>query len=460
MIGARGRWVYVLTALSWFITFINATTTCNSTHSCPESSPCCNAYGECGTGVYCLGGCDVRYSYNLTACMPMPRMSDFEVTFDKKSILSKQSDYLGNYSETDWLYSGYTSIHDDALLLQMPNQSSGTVISSTKYLWYGKVSAQLKTSHDKGVVTAFILFSDVQDEIDFEFVGFNLTYPQSNYYALGILDYDNAKASKSSNTFKNYHEYTVDWQEDKIDWYVDDSKVRTLNKSDTWNKTTKRYDFPQTPSRIQVSLWPGGDSSNGLGTIEWAGGKIDWDSSDIKKYGYYYAYLKNITVEQYDLPDGVKLEGADDESDLHAYLYNSTKAGQNKIVLTSKKTWLGSEDATGIDPDNSDDESDSTKSSSSLKSNKSSSTNTSKTTTGTSGKTEAAKTTATTYNTNGAIGGFVQNTGDSAASSTSDSSKSGSSSSGGDSQFASSSKLQKILLAATALAIGTSAFMF
>ena len=35
-----------------------------------------------------------------------------------------------------------------------------------------------------------------------------------------------------------------------------EKKVRTLNKNDTWNETSNRYDYPQTPSRIQFSLWP------------------------------------------------------------------------------------------------------------------------------------------------------------------------------------------------------------
>ena len=96
---------------------------------------------------------------------------------------------------------------------------------------YGTVKlATLKTSHDGGVVTAFILFSDVQDEIDYEFVGYNLTNPQSNYYSQGILNYNNSRNSSVNNTFEYYHNYEMDWTEDKIEWYIDGEKVRTLNK--------------------------------------------------------------------------------------------------------------------------------------------------------------------------------------------------------------------------------------
>lgn len=412
---------------------------CDKDNKCPKSSPCCSQYGECGTGAYCLGGCDIRFSFSLDACMPMPRMSDFNTSFTSTKLLEKQNEYLGNSSETDWVYTGYIDTHDDALLLQMPNHTSGTVVSSTKYLWYGKVSAKLKTSHDRGVITAFILFSDVQDEIDFEYVGYNLTAPQSNYYSQGILDYNNAKNSTTSDTFENYHTYTMDWQEDKIDWYVDDDKVRTLEKKDTYNKTTERYDFPQTPSRIQMSLWPGGASSNGLGTIEWAGGAINWDSSDIKDTGYYYAYLKEVEVTAYELPDDVKLDGDDDPDSLHAFLYNSTDGNMDDIYLTNKKTWLGDGDATGLNPKNKKKKSSSkssskTNSKSKSKSNSKSDSKSTNTATTVNLPADPKATEAddgssdstTTYNPSGGIGGFYQNskktdTTDSSSSSSNDS---------------------------------------
>jgi beta-glucanase (GH16 family) len=50
------------------------------------------------------------------------------------------------------------------------------------------VTARFKTSRGQGVVTAFILFSDVKDEIDYEFVGSDLDTAQSNYYHQGITN--------------------------------------------------------------------------------------------------------------------------------------------------------------------------------------------------------------------------------------------------------------------------------
>ena len=70
----------------------------------------------------------------------------------------------------------------------MAQSTVGTLLASASYVWYGKVTATLKTSRGAGVVTAFILLSDVKDEIDFEFVGANLTAAQSNFYFQGVDD--------------------------------------------------------------------------------------------------------------------------------------------------------------------------------------------------------------------------------------------------------------------------------
>jgi beta-glucanase (GH16 family) len=76
----------------------------------------------------------------------------------------------------------------DSILLTMAPDTVGTLMSSTHYVWYGKVSATLTTSQGAGVVTAFILMSDAKDEIDFEFVGVDTQHVQSNYYFQGITN--------------------------------------------------------------------------------------------------------------------------------------------------------------------------------------------------------------------------------------------------------------------------------
>jgi beta-glucanase (GH16 family) len=95
---------------------------------------------------------------------------------------------LGDASKSNWVSSGTPLVYGGNLLLTMPPNSVGTLLASTHYVWYGKITAKLKTSRGAGVVTAFILLSDVKDEIDFEFVGVELETAQTNFYFQGITN--------------------------------------------------------------------------------------------------------------------------------------------------------------------------------------------------------------------------------------------------------------------------------
>ena len=106
--------------------------------------------------------------------------------------IAPNTDYLGDASKSNWVSSGqpkaFTDNSGDQVLLTMAKGSVGTLLASTSYVWFGKVSATLKTSRTAGVVTAFILLSDVKDEIDFEFIGTDLNTAQSNFYFEGITN--------------------------------------------------------------------------------------------------------------------------------------------------------------------------------------------------------------------------------------------------------------------------------
>lgn len=145
-------------------------------------------YGECGTGAYCLGGCDPLASFSLDSCAPMPVCESKTYTWDNLDNAVTQDKYLGNASAADWTYSGKVKTEDGNLIMTMPAKSVGTLFANNHYIWYGKISGKFKSSRGKGVVTAFILLSDVKDEIDYEWVGADLTAVQTNYYWQGVLD--------------------------------------------------------------------------------------------------------------------------------------------------------------------------------------------------------------------------------------------------------------------------------
>lgn len=321
----------------------SATTSCSAGNLCPEDAPCCSLYGECGTGSYCLGPCDPQYSYNLTSCAPAPICKSGTWNFTSTDDIIKNTKYLGDADAHAFVVNNDILEYDDAVLLTMSNGSTGTVLTSSRAIWYGKVSVTLKTSRTQGVVSSFILMSGVRDEIDYEFIGSYLETAQTNYYWQDVLDYDNSQNITLSDTFANYHTYEVDWTEDTTTWYVDGQAGRTLSKSDTYNSTSGTYAYPQTPAFIQISLWPGGLSTNAEGTIAWAGGEIDWNAADIVDPGYFYVTVKDVTVTCYDVPSNATVSGS------NSYVYTSTGGLGSEVSVTNDTTILGSFEAVGFD---------------------------------------------------------------------------------------------------------------
>ncbi|KAI1402879.1 hypothetical protein F4819DRAFT_260955 [Hypoxylon fuscum] len=319
---------------------------CSLTKKCPEETPCCSQYGQCGVGAYCLGGCDPRMSFSLDSCVPEPVCVSRTMKMDNTDRIVDASKYLGDPTKADWVAQGTPLAHKGNVLLTMPPHTVGTVLASTVYMWYGNIKANIKTSKDAGVVTAFILLSDVKDEIDFEWVGTELDIAQTNYYFQGIPDYTHSgNITGVSNTNEEWHEYEIRWTPDKIEWLVDGKSGRVQEKSKTWNSTLNQWDFPQTPARVQLSIWPGGDEKNGKGTIDWAGGQIDWDSDDIKKDKYYYATIGEVTMDCY------QTDKAPGTNSGKSYVYKDAKGTNDTVENGDANTILKSLLGTGLDMD-------------------------------------------------------------------------------------------------------------
>lgn len=156
---------------------------------------------------------------------------------------------------------------------------------------------------------------------------------------------NNGRNTSLPDTFENYHTYTIDWTPDEIKWSIDGQVARTLKKSDSWNATANRFDYPQTPARLQLSLWPGGLPTNGEGTINWAGGLVDWNSPDIQDTRYYYAQVKDVSIKCYDPPSKTKKSGS------QVYIYTDEAGTQDTVEITNKRTTLKSLVGTGTDMD-------------------------------------------------------------------------------------------------------------
>ncbi len=120
--------------------------------------------------------------------MPAPVCKSQEFKLNSLDGIESNTKYLGDPSKTNWVSSGQPVAYQDSLLLTMAPDTVGTLLASSTYMWYGRVSATLKSSRGKGVVTAFILLSDVKDEIDYEFIGTDLDTAQTNYYYQGVTN--------------------------------------------------------------------------------------------------------------------------------------------------------------------------------------------------------------------------------------------------------------------------------
>jgi beta-glucanase (GH16 family) len=258
--------------------------------------------------------------------------------------LVSNTEYLGDASTADWVYSGSPLSYNGQVLLTMAQGTVGTLLASTHYVWYGKITAKFTTSAGAGVITAFILLSDVKDEIDFEFVGVELTSAQTNFYNQGVTNYNNGENQTGlADIHTTLHTYEIDWQPDSITWSIDGNSIRTLNREDTWNATANRFSYPQTPARVQLSLWPAGLPTNGEGTIQWGGGLVDWNSPYMTN-GYYYAAFDEVDIQCYDPPSNANIQGS------AAYIYTDLAATNNTVEENNDNTILKCLLGTGLDP--------------------------------------------------------------------------------------------------------------
>ncbi|KAJ1548858.1 hypothetical protein HK405_013824 [Cladochytrium tenue] len=278
-----------------------------SSQICSQSAPCwcvpssASEYYVCGLdSQHCAIACASEYSYNnasseSASCYSQrPSIGQHCVSgyyaFDADTWVINLDAFDGNYRTADWvvdvagLENGNVKFGENGgvmlSLTQNPTNSSaagtGARLSSTSYLMYGTYKARMRSSGIPGVVTAFIAFSDVRDEIDWEITGADNKDAQTNFFYRGIVNRTNSQGIELTyDTSTQYTDLQVDWSEDSIVWSVDGSVVRTLLKTDTCSGGVCQ--FPSTPSRIQLAIWDG--SAGSSGTRDWAGGYVPWSET-------------------------------------------------------------------------------------------------------------------------------------------------------------------------------------
>ncbi|KAJ2776945.1 hypothetical protein H4R18_005405 [Coemansia javaensis] len=141
------------------------------------------------------------------------------------------------------------------------------------YPWdfhYGRVEARIRIGAGSGVVTAFILLgTPPADEIDFEWVGKDLTHVQTMYYVQAhrvdplpqVFGVSQQPSQDLSTTFQNY---AIELLEDRVQWYLDGRLIRSLMKGS--------QGFPSDATRAKMGIWDGSQTGGWAGTVDWNSG--------------------------------------------------------------------------------------------------------------------------------------------------------------------------------------------
>jgi beta-glucanase (GH16 family) len=198
----------------------------------------------------------------------------------------------------DWTYADGTTMTygPDGAEFIINKAGNAPTISFDKYIFFGKVTAEIKSSPGTGIVSSFILESDDLDEIDWEWLGSDNTQVQTNFFGKGdTTSYDRGGKSVVATPIDTWHTYTIEWTQDNVIWSIDGTNVRTLGYLDSTAHNGTRY--PQTPMKVKMGNWIGcldATDPATLGTCQWAGGQASFTPTTA-----YTMFVKSVTIEDH-----------------------------------------------------------------------------------------------------------------------------------------------------------------
>ncbi|RVD85059.1 uncharacterized protein DFL_003390 [Arthrobotrys flagrans] len=164
------------------------------------------------------------------------------------------------------------SYQDDGMHMSVQMKGDSPTLQSQFYIFWGRAEIVMKAGPGAGIVSSLVFQSDVLDEIDVEFIGSQPGNVQTNIFSKGNQNvYIYGANTAVADAVGVFHKYTVDWTPEQITWSIDGNVVRVLTRAELGDVV-----YPQTPMQIKFGPWAAGDPSNAPGTIEWAGGPIDY----------------------------------------------------------------------------------------------------------------------------------------------------------------------------------------
>lgn len=171
---------------------------------------------------------------------------------------------------------------NDGAVFTIAEQGQSTTLASNFYFFFGRTEVLMKAARGQGIISSIVWGSDTLDEVDWEFKGGNETWAFSNYFGKGNTNVTGTGGDHHiTGSIYDLHNYTTVWTEDKLEWLIDGSLVRTLLAKDANNT----LNFPQTPMTLRLGSWVGGDTkTQAPGTVEWAGGATDFAQAPFTMY--------------------------------------------------------------------------------------------------------------------------------------------------------------------------------
>ncbi|ODM16278.1 hypothetical protein SI65_08277 [Aspergillus cristatus] len=245
-----------------------------------------------------------NYAAALTAVLPIVAAQTYSDCNPTKKSCSPDdgqkeytfsTDFTKDTSLDGWeTAAGNVTFDDNGAAFTINQKGDAPTIDTKDYFFFGRVEVEMKAAPGTGIVSSIVMESDDLDEIDWEAIGGYTDRIETNYFGKGdTTTYDRETWVNLDTPQETFHTYTVDWTKDSITWLIDGNSVRTVKYAEA--KDGSRY--PQTPMKLRLGIWAGGDPDNGQGTIEWAGGETDYTQAPFSMY------VKSVTVTNYNPAD-------------------------------------------------------------------------------------------------------------------------------------------------------------
>ncbi|KAL2048397.1 hypothetical protein N7G274_000308 [Stereocaulon virgatum] len=187
----------------------------------------------------------------------------------------------------DWSVAAYENVGfgSNGAELTFAKRYDAPLIRTNFNFLFGRIDYVVQTAPGVGIASCMVLLSSDLDEIDWEFLGGAGNSAETNYWGKGQLDYGVARYVGVNNPTTQFHTYSIDWSPSALSWIIDGNIVRTVTAAEGGNI------YPQTPMKVSLSLWDGGDPSEPAGTRAWAGG-----ITPIPPPENYTMFIKSVSV--------------------------------------------------------------------------------------------------------------------------------------------------------------------